>query len=310
MLFLSASAVFGQLDIGDYGIIVRDDASIGGAHVHPGMIVGGNLTASQPIDFGRDLVSAAPALIVEGNVDTGNQIGLFNKSYYFHNPADRGAGSNLQNPGTALTNDPLEGDFSAIFAGFQERSTSFLTTPGTPTFAQEGKQLSLTAISGITNYFTFTAASLAPFFGDSNRQVQYNNVSNGDTRIVVNYIGNGGALTFNAQTMGLDATTYDQVLWNFSNVSTLTISSAATSFHGSILAPNSQVIWNATDLDGQLIAESLQWNGGSRQIHDYAYFTGPLEPIPEPSTIGLGAVAALGALMLSRTLHQRRSAQA
>lgn len=304
-----------QLDTAKYGVIVRNDVSFAGGHVDQGMIVGGNLTSSGNLQLGDQLAGVSPALVVEKDVNTSQQIALFNRSYYFNNPVDRAGGAdhtNFQNPGTSLTSDPLSGGLSALFASFTAISQSFLTQADTAglsyQFLNQGNKLSITAVTGVTNYLTLTAASLNTFFGDSNREIEYNNISDGATRLVINYVGNSpsDALTFNAKTLGLSTSTYDQVVWNFVNVSTLTLSQSADTYHGAILAPLSQVNWNANNLDGQLIASQLTASQ-SREYHDYAYFTGSLAPIPESSTIGITAVSALAVMAARRILPLRRT---
>lgn len=315
LIFLfAAQAGFAQLSAGDYALIIKGNATFAGGHVDDGAIVGGVLKTTGNLQFGNGFGSnnSAVALVVGGSVNAGgNQIALFNQSYYF---ASGSAGLNLQNPGVALAANPLlPATIDGIFDQFEAMSAGMLSQVGaTPAYSfSEGKKLTITAIPGQVNVITLTEAQLSAYFSGNNLEIHYAGITDQNTKLIINYVGTGGTLNFNAKTMGLNATTYDQVLWNMVNVATLNVGNGADSFRGSILAPETNVTWNANNLDGQLIAASYT-GSQSREVHNHAFITDLLEPpsltpVPEPGTYGLMGAGLLAGVVGARRWLRRKS---
>lgn len=309
-LLFAAAPLFGQLEYepftgaANYSIIVRHNATFAGTHVALGGIVGGNFTMkpSANMEFGNR-ISDGFALHVGGTVSSqgGGQIALFGNDYYFANGA---GGVTLQNPGTALASSPLPVSVDTLFNGLIAKSNEFNNAASfgavNATSLVNGNKLTLTVQAGMTNVFTVDA-SLASLLADQNAEVHVAGVLDGDTRLVVNYAGAGGALAFKAKTLGLNNTTYDQVIWNFTDVSTLTFT--GDTFHGSIFAPTSNVVWNANDLDGQLVAANYE-SLSQREIHAFEFWSDrppSFTPVPEPSTYAIaGALLLIGAAGVRR----------
>lgn len=298
----------------NYSIIVRHDATFAGIHVALGGLIGGNLTmkAGANMEFGNRL-SDGFALYVGGNIQPlgGGQIALFGNDYHVGGST---GGVTFQNPGAALAVSPLGGSVDSLFSSLLAKSADFnnATSFGavSATSVVNGNKLTLTVQTGVTNVFN-VSTSLASLLGDQNAEVHVSGILDSDTRLIVNYVGEGDAssLTFRAKTLGLGNTTYDQVIWNFSALGTLTFT--GDTFHGSIFAPGTAVIWDANDLDGQLVAAAYE-SRSQREIHAFEFWDEappppPLQfaPVPEPSTHALGAVVLLVGVAMWRRLRPR-----
>jgi hypothetical protein len=96
----------------------------------------------------------------------------------------------------------------------------------------------------------------------------------------------------------LNPTTYaDDVLWNFSDASSLTF---GTEFGGTVLAVDAAVS-NTNSIDGDVIAQTFT---GTGELHDYPYdgvlpgtsitITSNGLPAPEPSALAVLSVAVAG----------------
>ncbi len=293
------------LGASNYSLIVKGNATFAGSHVALGGLIGGNLVmqSGANMEFGNRL-SNGFALHVGGNVQQlgGGQIALFNNDYYF---ASGSGGATLQNPGSALAVSPIGASINSIFASLEQRAGDFLNASSfgavNATSLVAGNKLTLTVQPGELNVFTVDA-SLAGLLADQNAEVHVAGLLDGNTRLIVNYVGGGdaSALDFRAKTLGLSGTTYDQVIWNFAAVGTVNF--FGDTFHGSIFAPTSSIVWSANDLDGQLVAATYT-SLVQREIHDPIFWTEPppLTPIPEPSTYALaGALLLVGVVGLRR----------
>jgi choice-of-anchor A domain-containing protein len=288
----------------NYSIIVHHDASFAGTHVALGGLFGGDVTfgAGANMEFGNRLTDGF-ALYVGGDVHPlgGGQVALFNNDYYL---AHGTGGATLQNPGTALATSPLGSSVDAIFGALDTRAGQFNDAAAFGAVAAgssvAGNHLTISVVSGATNVLTVDSG-LAALLSDQNAEVDVSGLLDGDTRLIVNYVGDGdaSALAFKAKTLGLGAGTYDQVIWNFSDVGTIAFS--GDTFHGSIFAPGSAITWDANDLDGQLVADSYT-SLAQREIHSSIYWSGPptFTPVPEPSTYALAGAALLGLLIVRR----------
>lgn len=316
---LLAAPLFAQLnfepfaDAEKYSIIVKNNATFAGTHVALGGLIGGNLTMKPGanMEFGNRLTNDF-ALHVGGNVQSlgGGQVALFGNNYFF---AHGNGGVTLQNPGTALASSPLTASVGSIFTALAARSDDFTNASSlgavSATSLLSGNKLTVNVQAGVTNVFNVTTG-MASLLSDQNAEVVINGMIEGSTRLILNYAGGGGSstLAFKAKTLGLGATTYDQVLWNFTDLDTITFT--GDTFHGSIFAPEVGVIWDANDLDGQLVADRYE-SRSQREIHGSEFWDEQppsMSPVPEPSTYALFGSALLIAVVGVRRWRNTRLA--
>lgn len=93
---------------------------------------------------------------------------------------------------------------------------------------------------------------------------------------------------------GSGITDRTRVLYNFYEATTLSI--GGISVQGSILAPNADVTFSNGNVEGTLVSKSLT---GSGEFHNYG-FQGQLGVVPEPSSVMLLGIAALGVVGIRR----------
>lgn len=198
--------------------------------------------------------------------------------------------------GSVSQGNPLD------FAGLSNELTTAssylgaLESTGTTTLQWGG--VYLTGTGKDLNVFTLEAAALA----SANHFVI--DAPAGAT-VLVNITGNAGTM----KGMGFDfrdyngdgtgSTSMQKVLYNFVDATSLNIHSIGVK--GSILAPKANVTFQNGNIDGQLIAGSLEGNG---EAHQYA-FEGDLPSslqVPEPSSLLL---AAAGGLLVLRRRRAR-----
>lgn len=292
--------------ISNFSLVVVGDANLGsGVHVHGGGYIGGNLTVGGSNGgFGQDLPAGSLGLFVGGNINSSSagskQIALFNKDYYVGGSI---SGAHFQNPGAALGANPLAPNtpvsISASLgakAGLLGAATSFGATIDVSDF--NAIKFNLTA--GAFNVINLDS-SFETYFSQSNRNVQFSNFTEG-TKVLINYTGDG-ELSFAAKNQNVGSSLFDDVIWNFMGDSKITFENSVSTFKGTIFAPDSEIVWNANDIDGQLVAGSLKWANTS-QSHFFTPWT-PFQPIPEPSAYGLVGAA----LLLGISVARRRAAR-
>jgi choice-of-anchor A domain-containing protein len=236
------------------------------------------------------------ALIVGGSITTAGQFTM-------------GSGTNLpvwvggtyaafNSPAPTVVQPPTASDFDFLAArtSLDNLSSNTLENYGTAVIA--------TPTSNGTNYvLTATGSGLlvynvdASYFDNSNLGFQVN-VSTGQS-VVINVTGaaadftlsKGTVIVYNGVTVNANTTGGVPVLFNLPEVTTLNTSNGA--INGSILAP--YAIFNSPnqDVDGQIIAASVE---GLAETHDQ-YYNGTLPSLstatPEPATFLLFGVALI-----------------
>jgi hypothetical protein len=186
-------------------------------------------------------------------------------------------------------------DFSAAQSQLTGLSNSLaaLAANGT-TSVTPWRAVNLTGTSSTQNVFNVKGSDLTSGNG------LYISTPSGST-VVINVDGSGISL----QNMGIflgaanqaATTSKDKILFNFTQASSLNISSI--NVIGSILAPHASVSFSNGAIDGTLIAQSVS-GSGTYKINS---FTGTIAAVPEPQTWTM-LVAGLG--MLGIVLRRRR----
>jgi choice-of-anchor A domain-containing protein len=185
--------------------------------------------------------------------------------------------------GTARHATPV--DFSAAGSEVKALSSSLAAyaASGTTTFQYGG--LTLTGSDPGLNVFSVNGADLAA----ANSLII--NAQPGST-VLVNVSGTVDQMqNFGFQINGTDRT---NVLYNFRDASSLTLSGIG--IEGSVLAPNAAVHFNNGQINGNLIAGSLDGPGES---HNHLFNgnlpDGPHSTVPEPGTLSLLGASVLWA---------------
>eukprot|EP01095_Lingulamoeba_sp_RSL-Kostka_P012751 TRINITY_DN508_c0_g2_i1.p1 TRINITY_DN508_c0_g2~~TRINITY_DN508_c0_g2_i1.p1 ORF type:complete len:540 (-),score=166.46 TRINITY_DN508_c0_g2_i1:150-1769(-) len=169
-------------------------------------------------------------------------------------------------PNGNLLDDPIYIDFESIFELliFKSKIISLLWCNG-ETVLNYGTNLELNGNDRFMNFFNLSPSDL-----NEATSININVPDNSFVIISVKGVKN----TLNNLQMFLNGTPYDHILWNFYRTRSLLINSVGIA--GSVLAPMADVTFVNGNLDGTLIANSLQGNG---EIH-YEVF----EPVVLPCT--------------------------
>lgn len=289
----------------NFSLIVAGDADLGwGVHVHGGGYIGGNLSIQGSNGgFGNALPPEySLGMYVGGNITSPGsgtrQIALFNNDYYV---GGSNSGAHFQNPGSQLTTDPLAPQTQGSIAGALSAKSSemaALSETGATVDASDSNNIKINLTADELNVLNLNSSN-ASFLSNQNSNILFNNFTE-TTQLIINYAMDG-ALDFRAKNQNLGSSLFDNVVWNFVGGNDLTFANSVSTFKGSIFAADSHVEWNANDIDGQLIANSLQWSNTS-QSHYYVPWGEYEEPsnVPEPSMFGLLMLSLLGLKLRGR----------
>jgi choice-of-anchor A domain-containing protein len=208
-------------------------------------------------------------------------------------------------------------------AAYKNWSSAGLQAPGTPlpvNFATEGARLD-TLTATIAGYSATGTVGTVPWGGQftldatdpgqnvfdiSGAQLATSNtftidLQNSGQTVIINVDGTADHFSGGLSIVGGDAS---QVLWNFSDATTLSFANIA--MLGSVLAPHAAYQGGWGVLTGQLIVDSFSDSLGATQINSGHNFTGDLlGGVPEPSTWGL-MIAGFG--LAGAALRRRRGA--
>lgn len=277
-------------------LVIKNDATINGAHIALGGLFGGDLNLTGNIEFGNRLGAGELGLYVGDTLTAnGNQVALFNTDAYV---AATAGSVTFQNPGLMLSSDPLPMSVTEIFNALENESANFASLSSNAAVAQasysiNGNQMTISTHAGQLNALNLSDATAQAFLANQNGNIIVNGLSTAGTQLVINTNGAAGStLNFNTKTNSVSQSQASNVVWNFSGFSTLAFGSSADTFRGTIFAPESAVEWRGNDIDGQVFASSYS-SSQSREVHDVVYHI-EFPPIPEPSTFGLAALGMLG----------------
>jgi choice-of-anchor A domain-containing protein len=153
-------------------------------------------------------------------------------------------------------------------------STSMTALSGATNVSSSGGTINITLSSNGLNVIDLNVANSATVTGI--------NISNANgvtpTGLIINV--NGNNLNFNGGSINLGSLANNQVLFNFGNATTLSLSSLA--FEGALLAPLATVNFSSGHIDGALIINTYT---GSAQVN----YVGFNDPLPTYQTSGSGS---------------------
>lgn len=181
-------------------------------------------------------------------------------------------------------------DFAAAGTQLQSLSQQYaaLATNGTTT-VQWGA-ITLAGTNAELNVFTVSAAALGSANG-------FTINAPAGSAALVNVIG--ASVTMQNFGFTFNGVMRDGVLFNFADATSL--SASGIGIEGSILAPQAAVTFNNGQMNGQMIAASLQ---GSGEFHNFG-FDGQIVMIPLPAAVWSGGLAMLTLIGTRRMMRRR-----
>ncbi|TVQ53967.1 MAG: choice-of-anchor A family protein [Phycisphaerales bacterium] len=261
---------------GDFNAFIFGDIQYANTDFEGRVAAGGNVTFNN-IGIGNQLPNSngmRDDLIVGGDINwTNGQV--------FGGNLVHGGSASLTGVGfpggSTIQASPI--DFSVVQSEAQTASDFWSNLSDTGTVANQFGQLNFSGNSSGLNVFTVDAADLASANG-------LNMNAPSGSSVLINVTGSSATL----QNFGfLGSWDPNRTLFNFVDATSLTMSGIGV--QGSILAPYADVLFQNGQMDGTLIANSLQ---GSGEFHHYI-FDGDLPQVPTSGAIALFGLAALGA---------------
>jgi choice-of-anchor A domain-containing protein len=306
-------------DVRNYNLIALGNVNLtGSSEIHGAAAIKGSLTVGGDWSFASSngTGTSDPSLYVNGAVSFTGTSQLINGTastpnstgYSFDSTSrDFYAGSNPSNETNALHLEPA-GDTTSPHSiaaptgwswtsltspttGLGEISTDLSSASATNVTVDAGGNLDLstTQTSGIV-VFDLDASQLASGTLSGLKNISINVPTGMNYVINVLNLSNNQTL-FNGVNFNA-GTNDDQVLWNFSETTNVTVQLGGN-FYGSILAPNVNITDNTT-IDGTVVANNFTDNGV--ELHDDDDFVDL--NVPEPRTFALWAVALCGGMVL------------
>jgi len=275
-------------DASDYSIIVSGNANLGrGVHIHGGAYIYGDLTLSgDNMSVGSD---SNTGLFVGGSILSNHRIDLMSNDY-------RVVGINagyFQNAGTELTYSPVENVDVAAALRAKSSQLGALTDNGATVNDTDWNQVRVNLTADTLNVLNWDSSN-ASFLGSGNTNLLFDNFTD-DTFVVINYTFED-AFTFAAKNQNLQSSMYDNVIWNFIGDSEVTVGNTVSTFKGSILAAQSNIDWQANDIDGQLLSGGLTWQNTSQSHYFVPWQDEPEVEVSEPTLLFLFPLMAVGFL--------------
>lgn len=287
----AAQAATGLGPAQDYNLFILGDATNSNTDAEGRVAVGGNATFtnySVGSSFGSPTTNA---LVVGQSVSFQN--GTINGDLHY------GATKSLSGVtvnGTQTNDTPI--NFASAASQLTSLSNSLAQLSSNGTVTQGALGLTLTGSSPTQNVFNLTAAQFASANSNGLNIV----VANGST-VIINVDGTSASLAnFQMYVNGSSSEAnpeINNILFNFKDATSLSNSNVA--IYGSVLAPNADLNFGYSHVDGTLIGKSLV---GNVEVHNYPF--GGNVAVPEPSSIALATILGLGGL--ASGLRRRRRA--
>ncbi len=248
-----------------YGMITGGNYTNSYATINGGVFAGGSVSAVDPSVTGNVAANGSIAFSGYGTV---NGHASYGTTYSNLNTTVMGGATQ------SVLNSPL--NFTSVESYLTNLSSSLAALSANGATSKTSlTSLTLTGTNSTLDVFSVTTAQLS---GSTNLQIS----APAGATVLVNVIGATGSLHGG---LSLSGVTANDVLYNFSNATSLTMSGIGVL--GTILAPNADLNFSSGNVDGEIIAGSLE---GSVESHNY-HFDGDLPSgSPEPFTLAMPAV--------------------
>lgn len=317
---ISNSVFAGSFLLEEYNLVTINDVNATSMHVHGKALIGGNLNStSSSVEFGLDApYENATSLTVAGTIksktnggqdftakgyslvdDINTVTNPNNDNQYFVN------GREIKNTKGVTTQD-LSSLPADIESNLKEASSAFKNMAANSQLSTSGDSVNPIHAFDINN--TLTASDYAVFNLTANQdifqlnknekyEISANNVNN-IAGVIINVAGTDITHESADQFTGFTKETslVSKIIWNFYEATTITLN---TNFIGNILAPLANLASTGGDIDGAVGVLSIRADHNS-QIHDFTTTVTPPTEVPEPSTLFLFSLSALGLLVLRK----------
>jgi len=295
-------------------VYVGGNASLSSTTVTPTLVTGGSLTMSGG-QTGNVFVGGASTNLSGGVTINGN-LTLSGANSTLNASSNGGSSpSNIYVTSTTTVNDPSYWNTAKTTGAPATPATPLdvygsstdiinasksLAALNAPTITSSGGTITITLTQNGMNVIDLSMLNGSTITGIN--VVTANGVT--PTGLILNVAGDN--LNFNGGTYNLGSLTDNQVLFNFSNATNLSLSSLA--FNGSLLAPLATVNFTTGNLNGALIANNYYGNG---ELHSdpftdtlptYAATGGTTVATPEPGTV---AIFGTGLIVLAMVARRR-----
>jgi choice-of-anchor A domain-containing protein len=195
---------------------------------------------------------------------------------------------------------PTPIDFVAAGTDLRGVSSQLAGLAQNGTVTATATSLTLTGSSTTQNVFNITASQLSAALPSGSAGITVN--APAGSTVIINV--SGTSQTISSSSIALNSITNNQVLWNFSEATT--ISYSTVSWAGTIVAPTASFSGSGGNINGRLIADTVSGNTAFRD----ALFTGTIitpASTPEPSTLAsvVGGILLIALGLVRRKRHDK-----
>ena len=234
--------------------------------------VGGNMTWSDP--------TLPHNVYVNGSFSNPSDAGSVAGTVYYGGTFSSGDALSHSKLGSPEA-DPI--DFVGAQTNLDSVSATLASQTANGTVTDSYNTYTLTGASSSINVFNLT--------GTSYSNATINITAPAGSTVIINVAGSSDS--FSGGSINLSGVSANDVIWNFSSATALSVSSMA--FYGTLLAPGAAFSGSSGQINGQLIADS---DAGSLELHD-VLFEGALPAAESGQTTGIAATPEPGAWLMA-----------